>query len=184
MARSHPSLSLLVDSRELKHCDMGSLSPESEDGSDAGPSPQTQGGSGVDVPASPEDRDDVDKDTGDSSESRHSYGIDDSSSDSGFSQHSYGINDSSSESDHSQHSYGINDDGSKSDHSQHSYGINDDGSSINAPPSPTAWEEPPLQGGMVGVEALHLQRAQGADASVRPSCNPSAAQDGGNSTIH
>jgi hypothetical protein len=177
---NRPPLSLSVDSRELKG--MGSLSPESEDGSCVGPSPQTQGGSGTDVPTSPQDQDDLDKDTGSSSESRHSYGVDDSSSESGLSRHSYGANDSSSESALSQHSYGVNDSDSDSD-SQHSYGVNDDDPSISALPPPKAQDEPP-QGGMDGVEALHLPRAQGAGISTPLSGSPSAAQDGGNLHIH
>jgi hypothetical protein len=163
MIESRPSLSLSIGSRGLK--DGGSLSPESEDGSDVGPSPQTQGGSGVDVPTSPECQDD--KDTDSSSESRHGYGIDDSSSESALSQHSYGIDDNASESSLSQHSYGINDDDSESGHSQHSYGINDDDLSIDEAPSPKA------------QPSLHLPGAQGAGVSAPPSDNFSAAQDSG-----
>ena len=85
MSKSRPTLSLSVNSRQLRIRD----SPESKE--DAEASPQGGNASGTDIPSSPEgqDRDNVDMGADESSEGKYSFGIDGSPSPQ--SQHSFGI---------------------------------------------------------------------------------------------
>ncbi|KAN0139586.1 hypothetical protein V8E53_002615 [Lactarius tabidus] len=77
MSKSCPSLSLPIDSWQLRIRD-SQLSPESEEGMDVEASLQDGNTSGTDIPSLPEDLDqeDVNMDADESSEGKHSFGMD------------------------------------------------------------------------------------------------------------